>query len=86
MYDALLISVSTEKNRGRISGLGVAFGYVGSLIGFGVATLLQNQGLGYIEIFRSVALLFLVFSLPTFFFVKENKLTSLKSKVKLSDC
>lgn len=85
VYDALLISVSTEKNRGRISGLGVAFGYVGSLIGFGVATLLQNQGLGYIEIFRSVALLFLVFSLPTFFFVKEKKLTSLRSEIKLSE-
>ena len=67
VYDALLISVSTKENRGRISGLGVAFGYVGSLIGFGVATILQNQGLGYLEIFRSVALLFLIFSLPTFF-------------------
>ena len=85
VYDALLISVSTEENRGRISGLGVAFGYVGSLIGFGVATILQNKGLGYIEIFRSVALLFLFFSLPTFFFVKEKKLTDLKSEIKISD-
>jgi len=85
VYDALLISVSTKENRGRISGLGVAFGYVGSLIGFGVATILQNQGLGYLEIFRSVALLFLVFSLPTFFFVKEKKLTSVKSEIKLSE-
>ena len=85
VYDALLVSVSTEKNRGRVSGLGVAFGYVGSLIGFGVATILQNRGFGYIEIFRSVALLFLFFSLPTFFFVKEKKLTSIKSKIKLSD-
>ena len=85
VYDALLISVSTEENRGRISGLGVAFGYVGSLIGFGVATILQNQGLGYIEIFRSVALLFLFFSLPTFFYVKEKKLTNIKSEVKISD-
>ena len=85
VYDALLISVSTKENRGRISGLGVAFGYVGSLIGFGVATILQNQGLGYLEIFRSVALLFLIFSLPTFFFVKEKKLTSVKSEIKLSE-
>ena len=85
VYDALLISVSTKENRGRISGLGVAFGYVGSVIGFGVATILQNQGLGYLEIFRSVALLFLVFSLPTFFFVKEKKLTSVKSEIKLSE-
>ena len=58
---------------------------MGSLIGFGVATILQNQGLGYLEIFRSVALLFLVFSLPTFFFVKEKKLTSVKSEIKLSE-
>jgi len=85
VYDALLISVSTEKNRGRISGLGVAFGYIGSLIGFGVATILQNQGLGYVEIFRSVALLFLFFSLPAFFYIKEKKLTDIKSEVKISD-
>ena len=32
VYDALLISVSTEENRGKISGMGVAFGYIGSLI------------------------------------------------------
>ena len=85
VYDALLVSVSTKKNRGKISGLGVAFGYVGSLIGFGVATILQSQGLGYIEIFRSVALLFLLFSLPTFFFVKEKKISSIKSEIKLSE-
>ena len=51
VYDALLVSVSTPTNRGRISGLGVAFGYVGSLLGFGVATLLQNYGYSYVEIF-----------------------------------
>ena len=44
VYDALLVSVSTPTNRGRISGMGVAFGYVGSLLGLGVATLLQNNG------------------------------------------
>ena len=29
VYDALLISVSNEENRGKISGMGVAFGYMG---------------------------------------------------------
>ena len=57
VYDALLISVSNENNRGKISGMGVAFGYIGSLTGFGVATYLQNIGYSYIEIFRSVAIL-----------------------------
>ena len=73
VYDALLISVSYKENRGKISGLGVAFGYIGSLIGFGVATLLQNFGYSYIEIFRSVAILFLIFSLPAFIFIEEKK-------------
>ncbi len=82
VYDALIVSVSNSKNRGKISGLGVAFGYMGSLIGFGVATFLQNNGYSYIEIFRSVAILFLLFSLPAFIFIEE-KITSTK-KVSIS--
>lgn len=81
VYDALLISVSNKENRGKISGLGVAFGYIGSLIGFGVATLLQNFGYSYIEIFRSVAILFLIFSLPAFIFIEEKKENLGDSKV-----
>ncbi len=81
VYDALLISVSNKENRGKISGLGVAFGYIGSLIGFGVATLLQNFGYSYIEIFRSVAILFLIFSLPAFIFIEEKKENLVDSKV-----
>ena len=53
--------------------MGVAFGYIGSLIGFGVATYLQNIGYSYIEIFRSVAILFMIFSLPAFIFIDEKK-------------
>ena len=82
VYDALLVSVSNEENRGKISGLGVAFGYTGSLIGFGVATLLQNMGYSYVEIFKSVAILFLIFSLPAFIFIEE-KITSDK-KIKIN--
>ncbi len=82
VYDALIVSVSNSKNRGKISGLGVAFGYMGSLIGFGVATFLQNNGYSYIEIFRSVAILFLLFSLPAFILIEE-KITSTK-KVSIS--
>ena len=82
VYDALLVSVSNEENRGKISGLGVAFGYTGSLIGFGVATLLQNMGYSYVEIFKSVAILFLIFSLQAFIFIEE-KITSDK-KIKIN--
>ena len=85
VYDALLVSVSTPANRGRISGLGVAFGYVGSLLGFGVATLLQNFGYSYVEIFRSVAVMFLIFSLPAFIFIKEKKVSNEKSTIKITE-
>jgi len=83
VYDALLISVSNEKNRGMISGLGVAFGYIGSLTGFGVATYLQNIGYSYVEIFRSVAILFLIFSFPAFIFIREKKVSTVKSNIKI---
>ena len=53
VYDALLVSVSNENNRGKISGMGVAFGYIGSLIGFGVASILQEFGYSYLEIFTA---------------------------------
>ncbi|MDA9601988.1 MFS transporter [Candidatus Actinomarina] len=85
VYDALLVSVSTPTNRGRISGMGVAFGYVGSLLGFGVATLLQNYGYSYVEIFRSVAVMFLIFSLPAFIFIKEKKISNEKSTIKITE-
>ena len=83
VYDALLVSVSNEENRGKISGLGVAFGYIGSLTGFGVATYLQNIGYSYVEIFRSVAILFLLFSLPAFFFIEEKITTDKKIKINI---
>ncbi|MDC0606206.1 MFS transporter [Acidimicrobiia bacterium] len=85
VYDALLVSVSTPTNRGRISGMGVAFGYLGSLLGFGVATLLQNYGYSYVEIFRSVAVMFLIFSLPAFIFIKEKKVSNKKSTIKITE-
>jgi UMF1 family MFS transporter len=65
--------------------LGVAFGYVGSLLGFGVATLLQNYGYSYVEIFRSVAVMFLIFSLPAFIFIKEKKVSNEKSTIRITE-
>jgi len=70
-YDAMLPEVSTEENRGRISGIGVGVGYLGSYIAV---------GLGFIPLFASdrpllftmVAAFFLLFALPCFLFVKER--------------
>jgi MFS transporter, UMF1 family len=69
-YDSLLSTVSREENRGRISGLGIAMGYIGSILGIlMVAPFVNRWGTG--AAFIPTAVLFLVFALPCFFFVKE---------------
>ncbi len=72
-YDALLPEVSTEENRGWIGGLGVGIGYLGSYIGIGAGLFVLTY-LGYPTqtIFPVVAVLFLLFALPCFFFVRER--------------
>lgn len=69
-YDALLPAVSTEENRGRVGGLGIGVGYLGSFLGIG-AGLLFLDSVGYVGVFRITAALFLVFALPCFLFVRE---------------
>jgi len=71
-YDALLPVVSTPDNRGRVSGFGVGIGYIGSFIGLGVGFLLR-EWVGYEWIFRATAILFCLFAIPVFIWVKEPK-------------
>ena len=39
-YDSLLPEVSTDENRGRIGGIGVGVGYVGSLLAFAIGSVI----------------------------------------------
>jgi UMF1 family MFS transporter len=74
VYDALLVDVSTERNRGKISGWGIGVGYVGSFIGLGLGLLALNVlEWGYPGVFRLIAGAFLVFALPAFFFIDERQ-------------
>ena len=70
-YNALLTEVSTPTTRGRVSGLGQGIGYLGVFIAVGAALLLSEPK-GYVFVFRVVALMFLLFSLPIFFLLKER--------------
>lgn len=73
VYDALLVDVSTEDNRGKISGWGIGVGYVGSSIGLGLGILaLDVFGWGYPGAFRLIAGAFLIFALPAFLFIDER--------------
>lgn len=73
-YDALLPVVSTPENRGKIGGIGVGVGYLGSFLGVGTGLLLlswdpANKPL----IFQATAGLFLLFAVPCFLFVREPR-------------
>lgn len=74
-YDALLPSVSNTLNWGKISGLGVGVGYAGALFGGVLVTLIVGNGSNK-DTFIPTALLFLVFALPCFLFVKETRVAS----------
>lgn len=81
-YDSLLPEVSTEDNRGRISGIGIGVGYLGSFMGVAIGGAIlkgvellpaAEQAARYQTVFTISALLFLAFALPAFFFVRERR-------------
>jgi UMF1 family MFS transporter len=71
-YDAMLPEVSHEANRGKISGIGVGVGYLGSYIavGLGMDAVFGSSNKPFL--FTMIALFFLLFALPCFLFVKER--------------
>ena len=69
-YDALLPEVTTEDNRGRIGGIGVGVGYLGSYIAVGIGLLFHTMD--YALYFTIVAVAFLVFAIPCLLCVRER--------------
>lgn len=75
-YDALLPSVATPRSWGKIGGLGVGVGYLGTIVGLltvqyvfvGTGERVQN-----VNAFLPTAALFLIFAIPCFLFVRERK-------------
>jgi len=66
----MLPEVTTEENRGRIGGIGVGIGYLGSYLAVGVGLLLHPMN--YALYFTIVAALFAVFAVPCVLFVRER--------------
>lgn len=79
-YDAMLPEVSNEDNRGRIGGIGVGVGYLGSYVAVGLGLWLETEDKSRLiqhtddkaRIFLAIALAFLLFSIPCFLWVKER--------------
>ena len=81
-YNAFLPEISTERNIGRISGLGWGLGYIGGgiLLAMNLIMLKYPSWLGLPQgfftvqdCFLSVAFWWLIFSIPTFLFLKERR-------------
>lgn len=83
-YNAMLPVVSTPKTLGRISGYGVAIGYAGSIAGLLIARLFVEgnafgitlpgvEAGGRVAAFIPTAIMFFLFAIPIFIFVKEPK-------------
>lgn len=80
LNDALLIHVADTNKRGKISGLGYGLGYLGGLIALIALRPLYTHTSGISLLttrltFVLVALYFLIFSLPAFFFIKDKEIT-----------
>ncbi len=74
-YNSLLPEVASEDNRGRVAGLGVGIGFLGSFIAVGTALIFAtylDEPVRYEWTIRVVALLFLAFALPIFLLLKER--------------
>jgi UMF1 family MFS transporter len=74
-YNSLLPTVCTEDKIGTVSGLGVALGYVGSFFALIMANVYVRTH-AVQEIFFLTGLLYLIFSLPLFFWVRERQVTA----------
>ena len=73
-YDALLPDVATVEARGRLSGIGVGLGYLGSIVSallYGLTT--DADGQTTAASFVLVASLFAVFAIPIFTLVTERR-------------
>jgi UMF1 family MFS transporter len=90
-YNAFLPEISTDQNIGRISGLGWALGYIGGgmLLAINLIMLKYPKSLGFPvgyftvqDCFLSVALWWLIFSLPTFLLLRERSQKALLSSEK----
>lgn len=73
-YDAMLPAVSTADDRGRIGGIGVGLGYVGTIIGaLSVRAVTFENGEPTAASFVLSGILFALFAIPIFLVIRERR-------------
>ncbi len=93
-YNSLLYSISEGKQARLVSGFGVAMGYVGSIFAMVAVLPWVNgmvfgldipfmEGSGKTGTFLPTAVLFMLFALPAFIWVKERHEITIQSRIKI---
>ena len=71
-YDSFLPEITAPKNFGRVSGYGFAMGYLGSLTTLAIVFPFIRSSM-IRETFPLSAMVFLIFAVPLFIFIKDNR-------------
>ena len=71
IYNALLVEVSTERNRGFIGSVGAGVGYLGAFLAVLIGLTLGGDQ-DYVTAFRTVGVLMLVMTLPVLVLLRER--------------
>jgi len=69
-YDSLLPTVSNARNVGKVGSFGIGIGYIGSFLGIAMGIWLLEV-IGYVGIFRLTAVIYFIFTIPCFLFVRD---------------
>ena len=72
IYNSLLKNITSNTNRGLIGGLGIAIGYIGSLIVILASLLLNQNEENYSILFPFLAICILITTIPMGLFFKET--------------
>jgi UMF1 family MFS transporter len=78
-YDATLKTVGYPETRGRLSGLGVGLGYVGSIV---IGLTIFLAGIPVEAVFVLVAVLYAIFAIPIFLVVREQAKTDYRFRLR----
>src|SRR3989338_2277758 len=93
IYNALLPTLASDKEMGKISGLGMATGFIGTLLSLFVAYITlwyfandtMETAAGINAVFPVIAIFFFAFSLPLFFEVKDENVKKQNFKISIQD-
>lgn len=77
-YDSMMGDLGTKEEMPLISGFGVAVGYLGTIFGL-LVYLIVNDG-DFHRSFIPTAIMYLLFSLPLFIFIKDQPIPKEKRK------